>query len=470
MIYNYHIILIYDSIMNNIITYTNTSYSGFTSSIDTNDTTLNISKNSNKVTSQWNIETFNTINTPDIIHQFRDNIHMQSFSKQNGIRVLDIPIYMPNGEGWKIPNELSQFINIISLAVSHEDNIKGKNWRRNTYVYMTVDQQGPVLPGTKQRRDGLHTDSFIKKISTGDPDSLYIMVDSCPTPWYPGPFNLSNNLSSLLVRGKNDILDGQKVFTLFADIVERDNMKPIYYPSYALLHVTPYDVHNVGINDGNVPVYRTFFRLCFSKNKFGHAGNTINPFFSYDNWIWTPRKGIYYNRKELGRMDLRKDADKFKIINPSMEIDWNNMMQQDIQWTDGLIHKGDKKDIVNIVKMRKEDVGKTFVTIHHDENGDEIKTMNVIEDGNYEVTTDDGDKFIINNEQFKMYDRIEGSRYKIEACDRLLMKVTQYVRFKTLWGCYDYCYPGDYIVYNNKIKNDIYCVPKNIVDRTYTLH
>lgn len=221
----------------------------------------------------WNIHEFNKVNLPELI---KADFDKAAFSKNNKIRVLDLPLYMPN-QGWKIPDYLNQFKEVIEIIVSNEE----KYGLEDYYVYITVDQK-VVQKGVTGRRAGAHSDAYIevdkKQIDIiaenleaiekefGDVSHTYIVADLLPTEFFNNRFPLKNYDCEYSMKTFNEIADNAEVIT---------------YPNYSVLRLDPYVVHRSAVSD--VTQERTFVKVSFSKKKYSREGNTINTEFDY-NW------------------------------------------------------------------------------------------------------------------------------------------------------------------------------------------
>lgn len=165
---------------------------------------------------------------------------------------------MPN-QGWRIPPQLEQFKEIIDKVISCERALN-PDFEKDHYVYITVDQ-GKVLPHTAQRRSGWHGDSYRKIDSRKNDamvkvDHLYVVADSCPTPFIPGPFSFEG------INPENV----DQVLEHFADVAKNQNV--IKYPNYTILRMDPYCIHNVGINETDQSLNRTFIKISISQSKY----------------------------------------------------------------------------------------------------------------------------------------------------------------------------------------------------------
>jgi hypothetical protein len=227
----------------------------------------------------WDVSEFNKVNLPDIVGKINP-----SYAEFKGIRVLDMPIYMPK-QGWEIPENLYQFMDAIKRVYHYES--KYSTIYDDYFVYITVDQK-KVLTGKTGRRAGAHSDAYvevnneqfdIKPETMGEigdrpieVSHTYIMYDSLPTEFFAVPFPLK------------DCSDKGSLVT-FDRIAEKSIA--ITYPINTLLKLDPYVVHRCAVNTGP-DLYRTFIKISVSKQKYAREGNTINPKFKYD-WVLKAR-------------------------------------------------------------------------------------------------------------------------------------------------------------------------------------
>lgn len=226
----------------------------------------------------WDTDQFDRINLPEVVGR----LNPENFAEFNGIRVLDMPIFMP-GQGWNIPLNLSQFQEVIDLAVAHESQYGDLDQQ---YVYITVDQK-VVHEGKTGRRAGAHSDAYVETngeqidITTehaeviasevGEVSHTYIAYDKFPTEFFAVPFPLTDSSCQSSLRTFDQIAD---------------SITPVSYPAFTLLKLDPYVVHRCSICTDTTN--RTFVKISFSRKQYARIGNTINPEFDYD-WHMTVR-------------------------------------------------------------------------------------------------------------------------------------------------------------------------------------
>ncbi len=398
----------------------------------------------------WDIRFYNQENLPIVIGTLKNKKSFSSKYKKKGLRFLDLPIHMPD-QGWKIPDHLIQFKEVIQRAVQHE-RVINPNFEKDHYVYITVDQ-GTVKPHLSQRRAGWHGDSYrkinsLKKDVTISTDNIYVVADCCPTLFLKGPFPIEDVNPE----------DVDAVTKRFADIGK--DKKPIMYPAFTVLKMDPYCVHDAGINDSDKPVFRTFVKISFSKIKYTKLGNAKNQLFDY-HWPKIPRHGVPYSKDAIYESDHRKDAFNFIEVDPK-EIDFNKNSTE-LSWT--------KHDIIPCqktipVKAIKASTGEILQT----RSDDFIITVNVAEEGDWKVTSSSEDTYFMSSERFlKMYDikTENNSYYSPKPITRKCVQLAKDIRFKAPWGTYQYAKADDYLVFVDE--SEMHSVPKKLFAQTYKL-
>lgn len=228
----------------------------------------------------WDLKEFDKVNLPTVVKTVSNK-----FAEFNGTRVLDMPIYMP-GQGWAVPNIVSNFTDLIDAAVKHEIDNYG-DFQDTHYVYITVDQK-MVKAGKTGRRPGAHSDAYVEQrgaqldITDKNIDALkdmdveevshtYIAYDCLPTEFFNAAFPLTTG----------DDKESLKTFDAIADA-----SGVITYPINTLLMMTPFVVHRCAICPEDT--LRTFVKISISTKKYARTGNTRNDAFTYD-WEMTAR-------------------------------------------------------------------------------------------------------------------------------------------------------------------------------------
>jgi len=398
----------------------------------------------------WNIHYFEQKNLPIIIGAIEETNAFSSKYEGRGLRFLDLPLYMPH-QGWKIPPHLSQFREVIGKAVTLEYLIN-PDFEKDNYVYITVDQ-GIVLPQTSQRRAGSHGDSFLKINSDNiydriSADSIYISYDSCPTPFFAGPFPLND------INPEN--IDA--VLKEFETISKKQ--KPILFPSYMILKMDPYCVHNVGINEGNDPIYRTFVKISISKRRYCKLGNAHNQLFTYD-WPMVPRYQVPYTLEAIKQSAHRKDRDQFIEINPR-GIDFLGK-NTSVSWAKSEIMTVINRNIVQAELALEGQLIETKIDNF-------IISMDVAKAGDWKVTSSPNNHYLMNTRKFhKIYEKDENNKgsYKTKTIPRHAVELTKDVRLRAPWGTLQYAKAGDWLIYLND--DDIYAIPLKLFLQSYEI-
>lgn len=211
----------------------------------------------------WDLSEFSKSRFPPVIGSISAKAE---FSKQRGVRVLDMPIKLPGSEV-KLPKELEPFREVIQKVVDFEISVNPNFDQYNAYI--TVDQ-GTVKAGKTQRRPGLHVDGFQgnERPTKSAIDHSYIVADSVPTVFYDQPFHVKH-----LDPGKHNFF---KEFDRQATESSARSIEP-----YQIYLMDSYAVHRA--SNANTDTQRTFFRITFSKEIYDREGLTDNPMLEY-NW------------------------------------------------------------------------------------------------------------------------------------------------------------------------------------------
>src|SRR3989344_3102009 len=324
----------------------------------------------------WDIRRFSEGNHLPV--KLGDIANRTEFSEQCGIRVLDMPIYIP-GQGWAIPENLSQFKEAIEMAAIHEAVVNPDI--DDYYVYITVDQK-TVVPGKTQRRAGWHSDAYItdetgrqldvkaenavdiKRQDGRLVDRTYIASDGLPTWFLPGPFPI-----------EGDPQDCDQVLNNFDKMAE--GQEPITYPSYMLSVLDPYDVHTSAPNLTGEEVKRTFIKISFSKQIYNREVNTRNPLLEY-NWVMVSadKSKRRQHRNHIIGFD-REDRDQYLSVDPL------TLLKGDISkvdWVEPEIFTAQK---VEGVKAEKAVPGEKMETVINNFR----MTTNTAEEGDWKIIT-----------------------------------------------------------------------------------
>lgn len=219
----------------------------------------------------WDISKFQVARVPLEVGELVDRHAFQCPT----IRILDMPIKLAGSNDYKIPNEVTPFINTIQMIVDHEHSILSEQQLLSYHAYLTIDQS-EVKVGTMQRKPGAHVDGFQgARIS---PKTLinhsYVVSNGTPTVFYPHSFNFSH-----LNEGIHDCF-------LEMDAQAKEDKAMLSKPYFIYL-MDAYTVHRAEIATKNC--FRTFLRISYDVKEFDRLGNTINPLLSY-SWNMVPRE------------------------------------------------------------------------------------------------------------------------------------------------------------------------------------
>ncbi len=396
---------------------------------------------------QWSFDEFAKPNLPIIIGQIENK---EAFSKPNGIRVLDMPLRMPD-QGWKIPPELEQFTDAIREAVRYEKMINPHF--EDFYCYVTIDQKD-VAPQVSQRRLGWHTDAFVTN-ETGvqidvvpqDKEALgymtgeeaertYIATDALPTLFLEGPFDLSQVNPE----------EHHKVEDTFREIAE--HKEPFEHPPYTMLRLDPFTVHSARVNETDQTIPRTFIKIQFSRYKYNRVGDTHNPHFDY-NWAMAPRVPNDRGHRNIIFGEQKKLNEQFQAVNPAILFD-KNVSLASIDWIDPHIKTIQKKESVT---MRPATEGEEVTTTTEGH----VISMTVAPKDSVVVTTPRGQTYCLTKKQFaKYYEPKPGANgsYAPQTNPKKVVIVTKDVRLYGPWGGMQYVKAGSALVINSK--HDIY--------------
>lgn len=384
---------------------------------------------------KWTVEKFEEENLPVVIGELKNK---QAFSEQRGMRILDLPIKMP-GQGWKIPEELEQFKEIIAMSVDQERMLNPK-FDDDYFVYIIIDQK-TVVPGENQRRAGYHSDAFV----TGETeveidgeeaarlvDRTYLAFDDLATGFLPGPFPVDV-----------DPEDCEGVLETFKKRAE--GKTPVLYPPYTVLRLDPYDVHSSRTNETAAPIIRTFVKISFSRSVYNREGNDINPHFRY-NWSMVPRdpKKRAHRNHIVGADKI--DREKFMVVDPR-DLDFE---KDEINWVEKGIFSAKKIEGVRAEPAKPGERLETKVN-------DFLVTSNVAREGFWKITTSQGDQYFLDGKRFEDNYEVEPDEkgiYKSKGLSRKMVKISKDICFVAPWGAMQYIPKGGVLVISDKY--DIY--------------
>jgi hypothetical protein len=252
----------------------------------------------------WDLDRFLTPRRPVSLGVL-DDAETAVFAAPEAVRVLDLPIQMPDEATARLPRALQQFAGVIQRILDVEAAVNPRP--REYYAYLTIDQRW-VAPGTLHREAPCHVDGF--QGARWQPkcriNHSYTVSDLLPTAYYVQPFDLR-----ALDEAKHDFF--WEMNAQVADTNEAHRYQPL--PREITL-MDAYSVHRGVENDRAEPVFRTWLRLSFEERRrvFDRLGNAHNPCFDYA-WPMVDR-----DIEQLGLVPFRADGD------PS----WNVFPWQDL--------------------------------------------------------------------------------------------------------------------------------------------
>jgi hypothetical protein len=227
-----------------------------------------------------------------------------TFARPGAVRVLDMPIKMPDCSEYRLPDALRQFAPTIQRIVDFEHRV---NTRHDDYfAYLTIDQRR-VRAGSLHREAPCHVDGF--QGARWNPKCLtnhsYTVSDVLPTAYYVQPFDLS-----ALDERVHDFF--WEMNAIVADTNEAYRWQP--RPAEITL-MDCYCVHR-GV-DAETETDRTWLRLSFEERRrvFDRLGNAHNPLFDY-RWEMVER-----DIEQLHLVAYRSDGDPSHAVFPWQDLD-----------------------------------------------------------------------------------------------------------------------------------------------------
>ena len=255
--------------------------------------------------STWDLAEFENPRTP-VSLGLLDRDELAVFSRKDAVRVLDMPVKMPDVAEYRLPRALRQFAGAIQRMVDVEHHINPRH--ADYHAYLTVDQRW-VEPGTLHREAPCHVDGF--QGARWDPKCLtnhtYTVSDLIPTAYYGQRFDFT---------GLDERLHDYfwEMNAQVADTNEGHRWQP--RPAEITL-MDCYSVHRGVENDGGARVFRTWLRLSFEERRrvFDRLGNAHNPLFDYD-WTMVDR-----DIEQLGLRAFRETGDASLRVFPWQDLE-----------------------------------------------------------------------------------------------------------------------------------------------------
>jgi fructose-1,6-bisphosphatase/inositol monophosphatase family enzyme len=395
------------------------------------------------MTPAWDIESYNRPNRPALVGWLPEEARAD-FSTQRGDRVQDLAFRMP-GQGWRLPSLLAPHLCAIRIAVETERAVNPDfaDHEDAYHAYITIDQK-IVEPHRTQRRQGFHGDAFMtpENADLSHPaltENTYLVCDALPTEFKPGPFDIADvypDIAACLGR--------------FDEVAARQ--PTVTLPPYAVVRITPFDVHSPSVNHSDEAVRRTFVKITFSRERFNREGNACNPLFRYDNWFWVPRRAELRNLRNVIMDWARPYGYLFLAVARPTQLA--------SEWSDLRVFWAYKSDGVTAERARK---GTSLTT----SVGEFAVSVNVAQEGDWLITTSTGDQYFLSDEKFRAryHPVIDAQgRYLPSPDPQPMVRITAPIRFRAPWGAMQYAPAGSVLVLK---QNDVYAIHAQNFARSY---
>ena len=252
----------------------------------------------------WDLEEFAKPRRPVSLGT-PDQHELSLFSRPGAVRVLDMPIKMPDCVEYRLPRALGQFGPVLQRMIDYEHRVNERH--ADYHAYLTVDQRH-VEPGTLHREAPCHVDGF--QGARWNPKCMtnhtYTVSDVLPTAYYVQPFDF---------RGLDERVHDYfwEMNAQVADTNEAHRWQP--GPAEITL-MDCYCVHRGVENDTGLRVFRTWLRLSFEERRrvFDRLGNAHNPLFEY---AWTM---VDRDIEQLGLRPFRATGDPSLHVFPWQDL------------------------------------------------------------------------------------------------------------------------------------------------------
>ncbi len=230
------------------------------------------------------------------------------FAQPGLVRVLDMPIKVPDLEEIRLPRALAQVAPVIQRIVDVEQVINPS--LHDYFAYLTIDQ-GWVDAEALHREAPCHVDGFqgARWHPRCRTNHSYTVSDVLPTAYYVQPFDLSG-----LDEQVHDFF--WEMNAQVADTNEAHRWQP--QPGELTL-MDCYCVHR-GV-EADVRTFRTWLRLSFEERRrvFDRLGNAHNPLFAYE-WPMVER-----DIEALGLRSFRPASDPSLRVFPWQDLDGTSL-------------------------------------------------------------------------------------------------------------------------------------------------
>jgi hypothetical protein len=224
--------------------------------------------------STWDLAQFEVPRKPVSLGDLTTD-ELAVFTRPDAVRVLDMPIKMPDCAEYRLPRALGQFAGAIQRIIDVEHRVNPRH--AEYHAYLTIDQRW-VAPGTLHREAPCHVDGF--QGARCSPKCLtnhtYTVSDVLPTAYYGQAFDFT---------GLDERLHDY-FWEMNAQVADTDEAHRWQPRPAEITLMDCYCVHRGVENDGRERVFRTWLRLSFEERRrvFDRLGNAHNPLFDY---AWT---------------------------------------------------------------------------------------------------------------------------------------------------------------------------------------
>lgn len=257
-----------------------------------------------KLNSLFDLSEFKTAHRPVSLGVLSP-VELSVFTTPDAVRVLDLPIKLPDDATYRLPRALAQFAGAIQRIIDFEHTVNPQH--AEYHAYLTIDQR-QVAPHTLHREAPCHVDGF--QGARWKPkcriNHSYTVSDVLPTAYYVQPFDFTG-----LDESVHDYF--WEMNAQVADTNEAHRWQPA--PA-ELTMMDAYCVHRGVENESDQPVFRTWLRLSFEERRrvFDRLGNAHNPLLAYD-WKMVDR-----DIEQLGLVPFRQNGDPSHHVFPWQDL------------------------------------------------------------------------------------------------------------------------------------------------------
>jgi hypothetical protein len=233
---------------------------------------------------------------------------IEDFTRPDAVRVLDMPIKLPDCDEYRLPRALAQFAGAIQRIIDVEHTLNPHH--ADYHAYLTIDQRW-VAPHTLHREAPCHVDGFqgARWHPRCHNNHSYTVSDVLPTAYYVQPFHLRH-----LDERLHDFF-----WEMNAQVADTDESFRWQPAEAEITLMDCYCVHRGVENTSPTPVFRTWLRLSFEERRrvFDRLGNAHNPLFDYD-WPMVER-----DIEQLHLRAYREDGDPSLRVFPWQDLSGN---------------------------------------------------------------------------------------------------------------------------------------------------